>query len=263
MSRKAMEERLEYFLRVICPLAATRVDQFVQLAIKEMPKWEGLILDVFEIMFSPRQLFRQLVIISAVQLVIMFGVALEEAGNSIVVFLSKAEREQKKVMQELSTATSYREWKAVAERLDYLRGNDKWRLQDESSLFDCNVLRKRIRDTMEMAQQGDVFRLMFRLRGGLARDQYGMQHEGLFSRAISGTKTIVEQYHESVAYALDFICDSQIEDEEIPTDAKLAFFNETRHAYGRSALLLSGDVNVKGRVDRKGREGGGKLGSKG
>ena len=29
-------------------------------------------------------------------------------------------------------------------------------------------------------------------------------------------------------------------DEEIPTDAKLAFFNETRHAYGRTALLLSG-----------------------
>ena len=33
---------------------------------------------------------------------------------------------------------------------------------------------------------------------------------------------------------------SQIVDEEIPTDAKLAFFNETRHAYGRTALLLSG-----------------------
>ena len=53
------------------------------------------------------------------------------------------------------------------------RGYDKWRLQDESSLFDCNVLKKRINDTMEMAKQGDVFRLMFRLRGGLARDQYG------------------------------------------------------------------------------------------
>ena len=41
-------------------------------------------------------------------------------------------------------------------------------------------------------------------------DSIGMQHEGLFSRAISGTKMIVEQYHESVAYALDFICDSQV-----------------------------------------------------
>ena len=36
------------------------------------------------------------------------------------------------------------------------------------------------------------------------------------------------------------VCTCKIQDEEIPTDAKLAFFNETRHAYGRSALLLSG-----------------------
>jgi TAG lipase/steryl ester hydrolase/phospholipase A2/LPA acyltransferase len=78
------------------------------------------------------------------------------------------------------------------------------------------------------------------MRGGLARDQYGMQHEGLFSRATAGTKRIVEKYHDTTSYALDFICDSEIEDEEIPTDAKLAFFNETRHSYGRSALLLSG-----------------------
>lgn len=28
--------------------------------------------------------------------------------------------------------------------------------------------------------------------------------------------------------------------DQIPTDAKLAFFNETRHSYGRTALLLSG-----------------------
>lgn len=205
-----MEARLEHFLLHICPLVGGQIDQLVRFAIKEMPKWEGLMLDVFEIMFSPRQLFRQLVIISAVQLVIMAGVAIEEAGNSIVIFLSEAEREQQKVVKELSTATSYKEWIKVAERLDFLRGNDKWRLQDESSLFDCSVLRKRINDTMEMAKQGDVFRLMFRLRGGLARDQYGMQHEGLFSRAISGTKDIVEKYHESVAYALNFICDSQV-----------------------------------------------------
>ena len=45
--------------------------------------------------------------------------------------------------------------------------------------------------------------------GGLARDQYGMQHEGLFSRATAGTKRIVEKYHDTVSYALEFICDSQ------------------------------------------------------
>lgn len=42
--------------------------------------------------------------------------------------------------------------------------------------------------------------------------------------------------------ALDFVCDAPVAGGEspIPTDARLAFFNETRHSYGRTALLLSG-----------------------
>lgn len=42
--------------------------------------------------------------------------------------------------------------------------------------------------------------------------------------------------------ALDFVCDAPVQpgEQPIPTDARLAFFNETRHAYGRTALLLSG-----------------------
>ena len=35
-----------------------------------------------------------------------------------------------------------------------------------------------------------------------------MQHEGLFSLAMAGTKHIVEDYHETVATALNFICDA-------------------------------------------------------
>ena len=173
INRKDVIEHLELLLQRILPIIAVKVDEIVQLTITELPKWEALVLEILEIMFSPRQLFRQVVIISAVQLLIMAGVAMQETGNSLVRFLSKAEREQKEIEDDLSRAVSYREWKEVAGKLDFTRGNDKWRLQDESSLYDCNVLRKRIDDTMEMAKQGDVFRLMFRLRGGLARDQYG------------------------------------------------------------------------------------------
>lgn len=34
-----------------------------------------------------------------------------------------------------------------------------------------------------------------------------MQHEGLFSKAKAGTKQIVEEYHDTVCEALNFICD--------------------------------------------------------
>ena len=50
------------------------------------------------------------------------------------------------------------------------------------------------------------------------------------------------RYHNVVCAALDFVCDAPVAAGEapIPTDARLAFFNETRHSYGRTALLLSG-----------------------
>lgn len=50
------------------------------------------------------------------------------------------------------------------------------------------------------------------------------------------------RYHNVVCASLDFVCDAPVAEGEIPipTDARLAFFNETRHSYGRSALLLSG-----------------------
>jgi hypothetical protein len=43
-----------------------------------------------------------------------------------------------------------------------------------------------------------------------------------------------------VVKALNFVCDVPVDRDGISCDTKLAFFNETRHAYGRTALLLSG-----------------------
>ncbi|CAN0377877.1 unnamed protein product, partial [Hapterophycus canaliculatus] len=53
-------------------------------------------------------------------------------------------------------------------------------------------------------------------------------------------QVLVERYHEVVCEALHYVCAKNAVAQDIPTDAKLAFFNETRHAYGRTALMLSG-----------------------
>lgn len=149
-----------HFITVICPLLALNADHLVLTTIKDLPFYESLFLELFEALFTPRQLFRQLIIVTAVQLILMGGRVLLDLKDSLLILLSKAEREQQQVQIELSEVTNYAQWMEVAERLDYLRGNDKWRLLDEGSLFDCNVLSKRINDTMEMCSQGDVFRLM-------------------------------------------------------------------------------------------------------
>jgi hypothetical protein len=51
----------------------------------------------------------------------MAGKAITDLGSSLVVFLSSAEREQKRLTRELSKAESYQGWITIAERLDYMR----------------------------------------------------------------------------------------------------------------------------------------------
>lgn len=41
---------------------------------------------------------------------------------------------------------------------------------------------------------------------------------------------LVERYHEVVCEALHYVCAKNAVAQDIPTDAKLAFFNETRRA---------------------------------
>ena len=106
------------------------------------------------------------------------------------------------------------------------------------------------------------------LRYGISRrrrplPRHGLLHPGLFAHAHAGTKRAIDAYTETVVRALEQCAVAvappaasaalapasrreQREREEerarelVPTAARLAFFNETRHAYGRTALLLSG-----------------------
>eukprot|EP01032_Pedospumella_encystans_P008825 gene8825-10437_t len=216
------------------------IDRMVKLGIDKVPDVERFVLNLLDQMFAPRQIARQIAMISVLQVVLMCYSQLSSVWTKISLNLTEKGRKEKAMIQELKNAETYSEWQIAAQNLDKLRGFDVWRQQDHSTLYDHRMLQKRILFTREMLRRGDVFDLMFRMRGGLARDQFGMQHEGLFSRALAGTKIIVEKYLETIADGLNFICDSPIADEEIPTEAKLAFFNEVRHSYGRTALLLSG-----------------------
>lgn len=87
--------------------------------------------------------------------------------------------------------------------------------------------------------------LRWHLRGELLRKHLGVTNPALFGRSHVGTKRLVEEYTEAVAMALDFLCDVDAETESPDTIVdKLAFFNETRHAFGRSAFLFSGGASL-------------------
>lgn len=71
---------------------------------------------------------------------------------------------------------------------------------------------------------------------------------GLFANHLHlhvvGTKDIIEEYLDTIVQSMNTVLRASGMDEEsneeLSIDNKLAFFSETRHAFGRSALLLSG-----------------------
>lgn len=168
---------------------------------------------LIDLTFGPKQLLFQLLLLSCLQLAAMGIQSFHRVGRYSWTLLSSKARAKRNHVKRLLKASHYSAWKQDADELDKLIGYDKWRSTDSSPFFDYKLLNKRIIDTVDMIARGDVFNLMFRLRGGLARDQFGMQHEGLFSKAMGGTKHIVEKYHETIVQALNYICDSSDIDE--------------------------------------------------
>jgi len=53
---------------------------------------------------------------------------------------------------------------------------------------------------------------------------------------------LIKEYIEEVSTQLKMVCDS--DSDELPLEEKLAFMHETRHAFGRTALLLSGGASL-------------------
>jgi len=162
--------------------------------------------------------------------------------NSLLSNFSSRSRLIRNLQKDQDEASSQDEWMDLAERIDNIQGNDVWRSENNSQLYEGHRISARIDEFVHLMRRQDIFELMFVLRGGIGRNKFGLLHEGLFSKALAGTKVLVETYHNVVCASLDFVCDAPVADGEppIPTDARLAFFNETRHSYGRSALLLSG-----------------------
>jgi TAG lipase/steryl ester hydrolase/phospholipase A2/LPA acyltransferase len=173
---------------------------------------DGIITSLHAI-FAPKHLLRQLAIAIALQTGIYTIDYILYGLNHIRDLFSSTYRQIRCIKHKMNNAMTFIEWKKHAEMLDKIYGYDIWRKTDECTFYNAKAISKRINDIKHMMGKRDIFNLMFRIRGGLSREQFGMQHEGLFSRSSAGTKHLVEQYHHTVTEALNFICDTS--DEEV------------------------------------------------
>jgi TAG lipase/steryl ester hydrolase/phospholipase A2/LPA acyltransferase len=199
-------------------------------------------MEIIEVVFVPRAIAKQLVLAIGLQAGAVTIKQVLAVLRWIGSHFSSRSRLIRQLKEQQNTATTQDEWMDLAERIDNIQGNDVWRSNPDCALYERDRISARIDEFVHLMRRRDIFDLMFTLRGGIGRNTFGLLHEGLFTKAIAGSKVLVETYHNVVCAALDFCCDVPVSpgEEPIPTEARLAFFNETRHSYGRTAILLSG-----------------------
>jgi NTE family protein len=142
----------------------------------------------------------------------------------------------------MDNATSYNEWLQAAQKLDEIEGHDRWKLQDESELYDANLIRQRLEDMRRLEADNDIQGIMFHLRSGMVRGLGGIGNPRLHTHAYVGTKKLIEEYTEQVMKSLQMLHDAP--EDQLPLERKLAFFAESRHALGKTGLLLSGGASL-------------------
>ena len=173
-----------------------------------------------ESMFSPRLMIRQLFIAVALQAGLASLTQLRLVAEKILRNTMKKGRVRNLIEDRMKKARTFIEWKQAAEELDAFNSLDMWRLDEISPLYDVKTLKKRMADIIFMLNGEDVFNMMYRLRGALSREQFGMTQPRLFSQAAGGTKVIIEEYNQLLISSLNYVCDH--DDPQVYSTTKLA-----------------------------------------
>lgn len=142
--------------------------------------------------------------------------------------------------QRLRASTTYSEWTNAALALEAHKGKAKdaersWKR--ETSLYDRELLRSRLAHLRETRERGDVSEMVFTLRADLLRNLGNMASTKLHEHRLT-VPAAIKEYIDEVVLQLEYITNYDLPD--FTLEDKLAFLRETRHSFGRTALLLSG-----------------------
>lgn len=144
--------------------------------------------------------------------------------------------------RDIAHASSYREWREIAQELDRLEGLEAWKLDEASGDYDYRLIRERLAHLRRLRQAGDLRELSFDLQAGLHGNFGDIANPALHARARVGTKRLIEEYIEEVARCLEYVC--QTPSPSFSNADKIVFFQRTGASFGRSALLLSGGATL-------------------
>jgi len=117
-----------------------------------------------------------------------------------------------------------------------------WKDNLYSNHYDYEYIIK-LRDEFRQARETNDHKLVIHLvRTHAVRDIGGINNPQLYKNCYLGTKTLIEDFRKEFIACLEYISD--LPKDKFPSSQKLEFFAETRHAFGRTALLLSGGAGL-------------------
>ncbi|XP_062206949.1 triacylglycerol lipase SDP1-like [Phragmites australis] len=138
----------------------------------------------------------------------------------------------------MRAALTYEEWAHAARMLE--REATPRRATD-ADLYDEELVRNKLRELRHRRQEGSLRDIVFCMRADLLRNLGNMCNPELHKGRLQVPR-LIKEYIEEVSTQLKMVCDS--DSDELPLEEKLAFMHETRHAFGRTALLLSGGASL-------------------
>ncbi|WOL11476.1 triacylglycerol lipase SDP1 isoform X3 [Canna indica] len=137
----------------------------------------------------------------------------------------------------MRSALTYEEWLHAAKMLD----KEMMPKTSESHLYDEELVRNKLQELRHRRQEGSLRDIVFCMRADLLRNLGNMCNPELHKGRLQVPK-LIKEYIDEVSTQLKMVCDS--DSEELLLEEKLAFMHETRHAFGRTALLLSGGASL-------------------
>ncbi|XP_062214224.1 triacylglycerol lipase SDP1-like [Phragmites australis] len=133
-------------------------------------------------------------------------------------------------------AATYEEWARAAKVLDKMSEQ-----VHEADFYDEELIRNRLEELRRRREEGSLQDVVFCMRGDLVRNLGNMCNPELHKGRLEVPK-LIKDYIDEVSTQLKMVCESDTD--ELLLEEKLAFVQETRHAFGRTALLLSGGASL-------------------
>lgn len=150
--------------------------------------------------------------------------------------------DKKKAINELleiqKVTTSYREWYDTSLKLDELLGNNAWKSDPKSDIYDYDLIYKNLNEMRRARLNHDYKLLLYYIRTKWIRNIGNMGDANLYRHAYVGTKKLIEEYVRECQLSLEYL----VTNDEVNLNDRylLGMLIQTRKNIGRTALVLSG-----------------------